>query len=931
MGLAAEILWSRSRWNSSGHVAIGDAAEVAGNFSEGLGADNLRWLLVMFRVGTLMIALFQTANILQMVYFAKIPASVKEPTAVGIDLLIAALPCLAFALSFSGWFVSHWRGVTLALCMALVGLTAWANVIRHESVPMFVETLLLLVGTGALVPWSERWQAGLSAFCLIAFAVDQALTPAADSYVYLRWLGVITGALVAQNAVHLTGLYRRGLAERYAALARSKRRSAESESKLRKIFESTSEAMIIFRLVDGRTIEVNSEFTRVTGYTREDVLAAPHGRLPVWGNKELRRHFLRELETKGILRNMEAQIQHRDGTLAPFLLSGSTVELDGELCAIAIARDIAALKRTQDELMAAREQAQIASRAKSEFLSSMSHEIRTPMNAILGMAEVLAETNLDADQLRYLETMRFNGGTLLTLLDDILDLARVESGRLQLEKAEFDLGDLVEKTIETLALRAHGKGLELVARTAPGTPARRVGDPLRLRQVLMNLLGNAIKFTELGSVELTVSAQDCAQKGGRGAGVRFSITDTGVGIEAAKLGAIFASFTQGDSSDTRRYGGSGLGLAIATRLVALMGGRIWVESEHGKGSTFHFTAPLEESNTVSEKKPIYDLHGLSALVADRNSTNRRIFVETLGHYGATVAEASTVQETIAALREARRLGRPFHLVFGDCQMPGIEQIERLAMSGCACGAAMIIPMLTIDDLNSKLARVRRLGFQSHLLKPVRRSDLLEVIAHAARNLPDPAPLASNGHPDATTALALSASSAAHFSSSPAIAAIAPPAAAARPLRILLAEDSPDNRLLITAYFKRLPYQVETAENGKIAVEKFTSGHYDVVLMDIQMPVMDGYMATQTIRAWETKHRRPATPILALTASTLEGDITRAFEAGCNAHIAKPVRKATLVALIDETLALVAAGAAKPAPAAHAAPSPAESRVNGVAH
>jgi CheY-like chemotaxis protein len=527
--------------------------------------------------------------------------------------------------------------------------------------------------------------------------------------------------------------------------------------------------------------------------------------------------------------------------------------------------------------------------------------------------------------------MRFNGSTLLTLLDDILDLAKVEGGRLQLERAEFDLGDLVEKTIETLAVRAHGKGLELVARIAPGTPTRRVGDPLRLRQVLMNLLSNAIKFTELGAVELTVVAQDGLEDGAqdgdedsaKGAGVRFSVADTGVGIEAAKLGAIFSNFSQGDSSDTRKYGGSGLGLAIATRLVVLMGGRIWVDSEHGKGSTFHFTAPLEVSNTMSENAPAYDLHDLSALVADRSATNRRFFVETLGHYGATVAEASTVQETISALSEALRLGRPFDLVFGDCQMPGIEQIERLATDGCACSAAMIIPMLTTDDLNSKLARLRRLGFQSHLLKPVRRSDLLEVIARVARNLRGRAPLASNGHPDAATAPDLTASSPAPLTPSP--------TAGTRPLRILLAEDSPDNRLLIAAYFKRLPYQVETAENGKIAVERFTAGSYDLVLMDIQMPVMDGYTAARTIRAWETEHRRPATPILALTASTLDEDISRAFEAGCNAHIGKPVRKATLLAAIDETLALSAAGVAEPAPAAPAAPSRAEARVNGVPH
>ncbi|HEY2523521.1 MAG TPA: response regulator [Candidatus Binataceae bacterium] len=756
--------------------------------------------MLTFRVGTLTIAFFQSAYITQAIYFAHPSVFADKRAALGADLLIVILPLLAFGLSFWRWFASYWRALTLTLCIALVGLSAAANVIRHESVPMFVETMLLLVGAGALVPWDERRQAALGAFSLAAFAADQALGPAPDAYVYIRWLGMIGAAFVAQIAVHLTGLYRRNLAAHCDALA------------------------------------------------------------------------------------------------------------------------------------ATREQALLASRAKSEFLSTMSHEIRTPMNSVLGMAEVLAETNLDGDQSRYLETLRFNGGALMRLLDDILDLAKVESGCLHLRNKEFDLAELVEKTVESLALRAHGKGLELVARIVPGTPSRLRGDPLRLRQVLMNLLGNAIKFTESGSVELTVADDDDDTAAGndtadtRIRAVRFSVADTGIGIESAKLAEIFASFTQADSSDTRKYGGSGLGLAIASRLAALMGGRIAVESAPGRGSTFHFTAPLEFADTAAEPAPAHDLRTMRVLVADRNAANRRIFVETLTSFGAGVEEASTVAETIAALRRALGLGRPFDLVFGDCRMSGIEQIERLAAPGCACGAAMIVPMLTTDDLTSKIARVRRLGFEHHLLKPVRRSDLLELISRAAKTHKNKPPEAKPND-DAATAPALSAAP------SPPARTAPPIASPTRPLRVLFAEDSSDNRLLITAYFKHLPYQVETAENGKVAVDKFVHGRYDLVLMDMQMPVMDGYAAVRLIRAWEREHRLAATPVLALTASTLDDDITRALDAGCDRHVSKPVRKASLLAAIHETLASAAARdveTARASASAPAAPARLNARLNGLA-
>jgi PAS domain S-box-containing protein len=788
MGLISGMHWPPARGGPASRAAAEASVAHSAGFIEPLTISNEYWGALMLRLAALVIAVFQSAY-----FFNELSSPNQRPATPVWHLFNIGVAFLAFGISFNARLARYWRGVVLVMCWAVIGGTAAINVTRHEDVPLFIVALLFSTGSGCLIPWNERWQAALNvfalaAFALAAFALAESLISTHGSYLYFRWLGLLTAVTIGQLAAHLGGLYRSRLTARYGELARSERRSAASEAKLRKIFESASDAIMIISLVDGRVIEVNGEFTRVTGYTREEALAAARGKLPVWENKEQGRQFLRALKTQGILRNLEAQIRNRDGSLAPFLLSGSTVELDGELCAITTARDITALKRTQNELVEAREQALIASRAKSEFLSSMSHEIRTPMNAILGMAEVLSETSLDADQHRYLETMRFNGGTLLILLDDILDLARVESGRMQLEKAEFDLGEVVEKAVETLAVSAHGKGLDLVARIAPGTALRRSGDALRLRQVLINLLGNAIKFTELGAVELTVVAEAGAQCGL----VRFSVADTGIGIEPAKLGAIFSNFTQADSTNTRKYGGSGLRLAIASRLVALMGGGMWVDSKPGKGSTFQFTAPLEISDTMSEAIPNYDLRGLSALVADRNASSRRIFVETLGHFGAKVEEASTVNETIAALGEAQRFGRPFDLVFGDCQMPGIEQIERLAKEGCACGAAMIIPMLTTDDLNSKLARVRSLGFQHHLLKPVRHSDLLKVISRAARgvrNADAPAQIDREDAAQASTARPLP----------PTPGQSVPAALAKRPMRILLAEDAPDNRVLIAAY------------------------------------------------------------------------------------------------------------------------------------
>ena len=411
------------------------------------------------------------------------------------------------------------------------------------------------------------------------------------------------------------------------------------------------------------------------------------------------------------------------------------LELNGEPCAVALIRDITEIRRAHDELLAAREQALAASRSKSEFLSTMSHEIRTPMNAILGMADILSETDLDGDQQGYLETMRSNGTVLLSLIDDILDLAKVESGRLKLETVEFDLPELIAKMAETLAPRAHGKGLELVVRVLPGTPTWVVGDPLRLKQVLMNLLGNAIKFTEAGEVVLTVRPGDGTEEGS----LRFSVGDTGIGISRDELGGIFSYFTQADSSTTRKYGGSGLGLAIVRRLVGLMGGEIWAESEPGQGSTFYFTACLRSSNDRADQSSVqYDFRGLRVLVADRSSSSRLVFKETLGSYGASIVEVGTVRELTGALEEAIATGRVFDVAFAAYQMlgqmrgeipdqmfdqmpgqmadqmPGMERLAREARSLRAHGARMLVPMITTDGLRGKLENLRQFGMNTYL-------------------------------------------------------------------------------------------------------------------------------------------------------------------------------------------------------------------------
>jgi CheY-like chemotaxis protein len=488
------------------------------------------------------------------------------------------------------------------------------------------------------------------------------------------------------------------------------------------------------------------------------------------------------------------------------------------------------------------------------------------MNAVLGMADLLADTELTGEQRRYLDVMVANGNALLALINSILDLAKIEAGRMPIEKTEFDLTDLVETTISTFGIRAHGKGLELAARIEPGVPTHLTGDPLRLRQILINLVGNAVKFTELGQVVLEVANAPCSDRPGD---LMFTVADSGVGIPPDKLQQIFSSFAQADSSTTRKYGGSGLGLAIAQRLAELIGGQITVESEVGKGSKFSFVAQFGLAPRILSpvSEVVLSLAGYRVLVVDDNQINRLIVREMIASCGAEIDEAESGKQALEAVTKASR--HPYRIILLDMRMPGIDGLETVRRIRAAhLPAEPIILMLSSDDLKPQFARLKKLQLDAYLVKPIRRRELFEAIR---RLLKDANRRGANPMPAPRT-----------------IEAVDNHANGA--MRILIAEDSPDNRLLIQAYLRREPHQVDIAENGRVAVNKFIAQPYDLVFMDVQMPELDGLDATRMIRKWEKEQGIEPSSIIALTASVLDEDVKCAVAAGCTAHLSKPIKK-----------------------------------------
>jgi two-component system sensor histidine kinase/response regulator len=674
----------------------------------------------------------------------------------------------------------------------------------------------------------------------------------------------------------------RNISERLEAAGKIR----ESEATLRRIFDASPDVISINRFSDGSYVDTSTSFVE-SGFDRKEVVGKSSGKIGIWADRQQFKDYMRRLSERGIVRNLEVDFKLKDGALSPCLISSTIAELNGEKCVISFSRDISKIKRTENELRAAREEALAASQAKSEFLSSMSHEIRTPMNAILGMTDLVLDTELTTEQRRYLDVVVNNGNALLELINSILDLAKIEAGRLSLEAVDFDVVELTERVADTLAVRAHEKDIELAVRFEAGLETALVGDPLRLRQVLVNLIGNAIKFTERG--EVVVSVKRNREGAGKGS-ILFAVSDTGVGIAAAALPTIFSEFTQADSSTSRKYGGSGLGLAIVKRLVSLMGGAVWLESEPGKGSTFYFTVELGLANPALRPAiaaPQAQLMDMRALVVDDNPTNRIIVKEMLEARGAVVGEASSAMEGLRAIEEAMTSEHPIQLLLLDCVMPGLDGFEMAKLVREKLGLSdLVIMMLSSNELSARLSHMKDLGLNHYIVKPVKRRELYAAIAEAM-----------------TTAGMLSnISSAAQGAKKVPAAKIEAGPMVDRPLRILLADDSADNRLLINAYLKRTRYQVESVGDGKSAVEKFKCAKFDLVLLDIQMPVLDGYAAIQMMRTWEAEKGMTATPIIALTASALDQTVQHAKAVGFDAHVSKPISKSTLLQTIVNAVA-----------------------------
>jgi two-component system sensor histidine kinase/response regulator len=661
----------------------------------------------------------------------------------------------------------------------------------------------------------------------------------------------------------------------------------ESEGRIRLLLDSTAEAIYgIDR--DGQCTFCNPATLRLLDFQKpEDLLGKQMHRVMHHTHADGTPYAEEDCNISSSLHKGEGihsdeeVFWRADGTKFPAEYWAYPIRTEGEVVgAVVTFLDITERKKAEEALWEAKEAAEAGSRAKSEFLANMSHEIRTPMNGIIGMTDLALDTDLTSEQREYLRLVKSSADSLLHLINDILDFSKIEAGKLELEETEFEIRDLFSDTLKTLAVRADKKHLELSARVSAAVPRTVVGDPTRLRQLIVNLVGNAIKFTEQGNVAVDTDLEDESTDGVH---LHIRVSDTGVGIPPEKQELIFESFAQADGSTTRRFGGTGLGLTISRRIVEMMGGRMWVESEVGRGSVFHFTITFRHAMPARPDPGPPDrqiLQGLAVLVVDDNRTNLNILAEMLTNWRMSPTLAESGVSALEAMEAAQRAGHSFRVVLLDTRMPGLDGFElaaRIQKNSALAGS--VILMLSFDHRLADKARCRELGVGVFLTKPISQSELLDAIflALGVREADDrlmevPSPVKEKPK--------------------------------GRNLNILLAEDNPVNQRLAIRLLEKAGHNVVLATNGKEALnalEQVRSPGIDFVLMDIQMPEMDGMEATAAIRDRE-KSSGKHLPIIAMTAHAMRGDRERCLDRGMDGYISKPIHPRDLFAEIERCLA-----------------------------